>query len=443
MTVVDGVPMVFHTIRDLQPGFHQYRFLVDGVWRCDEQQYLIPSDHGMVNNVIFVEEPNVLTPVPHYDPYLSGTMHIDDGISLRVAPSRYMPPGPGTLILIPDTETQASRRWISSLLSNQTIYDILPVSSKVSAVGAELPVKKAFHIMYEDGLAVVPIWDDHRATITGMLTASDFILILRELQNNVGMLANEELEMHSVSAWKEGKFQLYRRSNGPVGLNLRPLIHVSDEECLSDVALKIVQNEISAVPIFRSFLPDSLCMPLLNVASLPVILKYVCSHFGEVIGSVPFLQHPIYRIPVGTWLPETGRGHGNHLAVLQQNAPLSSALDLLLKGRISSIPIVDDKGSLIDVYSRSDIIALAKDDMYARIQLDQITMNQVLDLVYQANPQNNGRRICPTCFQSTPFFEVIQQLSDPDVRRLVVIDRQSRRVEGVISLRDVARYFLG
>lgn len=440
MTIMEGTPMIFQTICDLQLGFHQYRFLVDGVWRCDEQQYLSPDEHGMVNNVLFVEEPNVLTPVPHYDPYISGTMHVEDGLPLHTAPPQYMPPE--TLILIPDAETQASRRWISNLLSNQTIYDILPVSSKVFVVGAELPVKQAFHIMYEEGLAVVPIWDDRREMITGMLTASDFILILRELQNNVRMLANEELEMHSVSAWKEGKFQLCRQSNGPAGINLRPLIHVSDQDCLRDIALKLLHNEISAVPILRSLLPDSSCMPLLNVASLPVILKYICRLFGELVGSVPFLQHPISRIPVGTWLPETGRGSGHHLAVLRQNAPLSSALDLLLKGRISSIPVVDDSGSLIDVYSRSDIIALAKDDMYARIQLDQITMNLALDLVYQANPQNNGRRRCPTCFQSTLLSEVVQQLSDPVVRRLVVIDRQSRRVEGIISLRDVARYFL-
>ena len=64
-------------------GF-QYRFLVDGVWRCDEQQYLIPAVHGMVNNVIFVEEPNVLAPVPHYDPYASRTMQVDDGIPLHM-----------------------------------------------------------------------------------------------------------------------------------------------------------------------------------------------------------------------------------------------------------------------------------------------------------------------------------------------------------------------
>ncbi|XP_020245891.1 sucrose nonfermenting 4-like protein [Asparagus officinalis] len=375
MAVVEGSPSVFQTICDLQLGFHQYRFLVDGVWRCDEQQYIIPADHGMVNNVIFVEEPNILSPVPHYDPYVSGTMHVNDGLPLHLAPQNYMPPG--SLIPIPDAEIQTSRRGISNILSNQTIYDILPVSSKVFVVGAQLPVKQAFHIMYEEGLAVVPIWDDSRATITGMLTASDFILILQELQKNERMLANEELEMHSVSAWKEGKLQLYRQCNGPIGLNLRPLIHVSDQDCLKDVALKILHNEISAVPIFRSLLPDSSCMPLLNVASLPVILKYITCHLGEVVGSVPILQHPVCRIPVGTWLPETGRGSGHHLAVLQQNASLSSALDLLLKGRISSIPVVDGSGSLIDVYSRSDIMALAKDDMYARIQLDQITMNQV------------------------------------------------------------------
>ena len=63
----------------------------------------------------------------------------------------------------------------------------------------------------------------------------------------------------------------------------------------------------------------------------------ICCRFGDVLGSMPFLQHPICRIPVGTWLPETGRGSGHHLVVLRQDAPLSSGLDLLLKGTSLSL----------------------------------------------------------------------------------------------------------
>jgi CBS domain-containing protein len=41
--------------------------------------------------------------------------------------------------------------------------------------------------------------------------------------------------------------------------------------------------------------------------------------------------------------------------MLRPVASLSSALSLLLEAHVSEIPIVDDNGSLLDIYSRSDI----------------------------------------------------------------------------------------
>lgn len=421
MALVERSPPVFETTCNLPPGIHQYRFLVDGVWRIDEQQPCISDEYGMVNNAILIDEPNVS--------------------SSMASPSNHHPPE--QVAWISDADLGVSRLWVSRLLSSRTIYDILPMSSKLFIIDVQLPVKQAFHIMYEEGLLVVPLWDDSRSNITGMLTASDFIIILKELQNNFQMLAEEELERHSVSAWKESKLQLYRNNNASVGAIPRPLIHVSDLEYLNDAVLKILQNEISMVPIFKSSLQEDFFMPLLNLAGLSGILKYICIHFAEDIGSVPFLRYPISAIPLGTWLPGSGRFSGRQLAMLQRDAPFHAALDLLLEAKVSSIPIVDDNGTLIDLYSRSDIMALAKDDTYSHIRLDQITVEQALEQVNRANVQDNGRRQCHTCVRSASLHEIMERLSDPGVRRLVVVDARSRRVEGIISLRDVFKFLIG
>jgi predicted transcriptional regulator len=50
---------------------------------------------------------------------------------------------------------------------------------------------------------------------------------------------------------------------------------------------------------------------------------------------------------------------------------------LVITAEVSSIPVVDDNDSLIDIYSRSDITALAKDKAYAQIHLDDMTVHQV------------------------------------------------------------------
>ncbi|CAL5379391.1 unnamed protein product [Camellia sinensis] len=82
----------------------------------------------------------------------------------------------------------------------------------------------SLEVVYK-GLAVVPIWDSNRRQISGMLTASDFILILMELHRNRATLTDEQLEVHTISAWKEGKSQQYGEAFRAAQLMFgRPLI---------------------------------------------------------------------------------------------------------------------------------------------------------------------------------------------------------------------------
>ncbi|XP_058092851.1 sucrose nonfermenting 4-like protein isoform X2 [Magnolia sinica] len=423
MTLVEGSSTVFLAICNLAPGHHKYKFLVDGVWRHDEQQPFFTDEYGIVNNFIFVREPEVVSSVLRpVASIIQPHMEVDNGAYQHAASSsggmhREL------MARFPDADINVSRGRISVLLSSYTAYELLPESGK--------------------GLAVVPIWDDSRRQFSGMLTASDFILILRELHNNGSMLTNEELEVHSISAWKEEKLRLNGQPDGPAQPFRRPLIQAGPHESLKDVALRILQNKISVVPIIHSPMHDGSCPQLLHLACLPGILKYICRHFRHSPGSVPLLQQPIFAIPLGTWAAEMGVASRRQLIVLRPSAPLSSALNLLMEAQVSSIPIVDDNGSLLDVYSRSDITALARGGAYAHISLDQTSMQNVLQLGYEANIVINGPRRCHTCLRTDTLHEIMEQLSDPAVRRLIVIEAGSNRVQGIISLRDIFNFLLG
>ncbi len=48
------------------------------------------------------------------------------------------------------------------------------------------------------------------------------------------------------------------------------------------------------------------------------------------------------------------------LAVVQPDTPLTQALGLLLEAGVSSLPVVDASGVLLDIYARADITTLAK-----------------------------------------------------------------------------------
>lgn len=40
----------------------QYKYLVDDVWRVDEEQHYVGDGFGMINNVVYVEETRIVSP---------------------------------------------------------------------------------------------------------------------------------------------------------------------------------------------------------------------------------------------------------------------------------------------------------------------------------------------------------------------------------------------
>eukprot|EP00268_Persea_americana_P060007 TRINITY_DN742_c1_g1_i3.p1 TRINITY_DN742_c1_g1~~TRINITY_DN742_c1_g1_i3.p1 ORF type:complete len:507 (+),score=91.92 TRINITY_DN742_c1_g1_i3:749-2269(+) len=423
MSPVEGCPTVFQAVCSLTPGHHQYKFYVDGEWRHDERQPFVNGNYGIVNTLFLA------------DTSFRSSMDVDNDAFPRIdaAPR------------ISEADIQISRHRISVFLSSHTAYELLPESGKVIALDVNLPVKQAFHILYEQGIPVAPLWDFYKGQFVGVLSALDFILILRELGNHGSNLTEEELETHTISAWKEGKIQLNRQLEGQARTFQRRLVHAGPYDSLQDVALKILQNEVSTVPIIYSSSQDGSFPQLLHLASLSGILKCIWRHFRHSSSSLPILQQPVCAIPLGTWVPKIGESNGRPLAMLRPNASLTSALSLLVQAQVSSIPIVDDNDSLLDIYSRSDITALAKDRAYAQIHLDEMSIHQALQLGQDATSPCgflNGQR-CQMCLRSDSLQKVIERLANTGVRRLVIVEAGSKRVEGIISLSDVFRFLLG
>ncbi|KAG8480933.1 hypothetical protein CXB51_025597 [Gossypium anomalum] len=343
------------------------------------------------------------------------SMEVDTGLTHRISAvtlNQAMP-------RISEEDVQACHHRISVFLAAHTAYELLPESGKVVALDVNLPVKQAFHILSEQGIALAPLWDNCKGKFVGVLSASDFILILRELGNHGSNLTEEELETHTISAWKEGKAYMNRQVDGHGRPIPKHLIYAGPCDNLKDVALKILQSGVAIVPVINSSSEDGSFPQLLHLASLSGILKCLCRYFKHCSGSLPVLQLPIYAIPLGTWVPRIGESSSQPFAMLRPTASLSSALNMLVQAQVSSIPIVDDNDSLLDIYSRSDITALAKGRAYTH-NLNEMTVYQALQLGQDSN---------------IPY----EMRSQRCVRRLVIVEAGSNRVEGVVSLTDVFR----
>ncbi|XP_050274122.1 sucrose nonfermenting 4-like protein isoform X5 [Quercus robur] len=401
MSPVEGRDDVFQVVCNLTPGNHQYKFCVDGVWRHDESQPFIPGEYGLVNTILIREPDMIPSTYSHQPPDIDMDYDV------------VMPPEAVPRISVTDLEV--SRHRISLFLSTHNAYELLPESGKIIALDVNLPVKQAFHILFE------------------------------QLGSHGSNLTEEELETHTIAAWKEGgKLHLTRTMDGNgASFSRRHLVHAGPNDCLKDVALKILQNKVATVPIIHFSLQDGSVPQLLHLASLSGILKCIYRYFRHSSSSLPILQQPICSIPCGTWVPKIG--DSKPFAMLRPNASLSAALALLVQAGVSSIPIVDDNGSLLDIYSRSDITALAKDKVYAQIRLDEMSILEALRLGQDANSPHgvfNGQR-CQMCLRSDPLHEVMKRLANPGVRRLIIVEAGSNRVEGIISLSDVFKFLLG
>ncbi|XP_062108595.1 sucrose nonfermenting 4-like protein [Humulus lupulus] len=439
MTPVEGCPTVFQAIYSLLPGYHQYKFFVDGEWRHDEHQPYVSGEYGVVNTILLATDPSYLSnpvniPGPNMDvdtEAFQNLVRITDGALTEAVPR------------ISEADLQGSRHRISLFLSSRTVYELLPESGKVVALDVNLPVKQAFHILYEQGIPLAPLWDFTRGQFVGVLSALDFILILRELGNHGSNLTEEELETHTISAWKEGKAYLNGQVDEHGRASPRLLVHGGPYDNLKDVALKILHNEVATVPIINSSAEDGSFPQLLHLASLSGILKCICRYFKHCSNSLPILQLPIGAIRVGTWVPQIGESNRRPLAMLRPSAPLSSALNLLVEAQVSSIPIVDDNDSLLDIYCRSDITALAKDRAYTHINLNEMTIHQALQLGQDAyTPYEPRSQRCQMCLRSDSLHKVMERLASPGVRRLVIVEAGSKRVEGIVSLSDIFRFLL-
>ncbi|KAK6915582.1 AMP-activated protein kinase, glycogen-binding domain [Dillenia turbinata] len=382
MSPMEGLPTVFQVVRSLPPGFYQYKFIVDGDWHHDAQQPFVSGEYGVVNTLFIPRdprEPDMIAASRGPETPGGTIMDWDNDHSMQME----------ALPRMSEADLAVSRHCILAFLSTHTAYELLPESGKVIALDVNLAVKQAFHILYEQGICVAPLWDSRRGQFVGVLSALDFILILREAGPN---------------------------------------------DSLKDVALKILQNKVATVPIIHSSSQDGFLPQLLHLASLSGILK----NFKHSSSTLPILQQPICSIPLGTWVPKIGEANRQPVAMLRPNTSLSDALSLLVQANVSAIPIVDDNDSFLDIYSRSDITALAKDRAYAQIHLDEMSINQALQLGQDPNSPYgfyNGQR-CQMCLRTDPLQKVMEQLSIPGVRRVVIVEAGTRHVEGIISLSD-------
>uniref|UniRef100_A0A670YUS6 CBS domain-containing protein n=1 Tax=Pseudonaja textilis TaxID=8673 RepID=A0A670YUS6_PSETE len=289
--------------------------------------------------------------------------------------------GPDIEFLGPDAEIYMQ------FMRSHRCYDAIPTSSKLVVFETTLQIKKAFLALVANGVRAAPLWDSKQQCFVGMLTITDFINILHRYYRSP-----------MVKVYLQGSF--------------KPLVHISPNHSLFDAVYSLIKNKIHRLPVI-----DPISGNVLHILTHKRILKFL-HIFGAMLPKPRFLQKTIQELGIGTF---------RDIAVVLDSAPVYTALEIFVDRRVSALPVVNEKGTVVGLYSRFDVIHLAAQKSYNNLD---ISVGEAL----------KQRSVCLegvlTCHPYETLEDIIDRIAKEQVHRLVLVDKKNTP-RGIVSLSDI------
>ncbi|XP_068068693.1 5'-AMP-activated protein kinase subunit gamma-1-like isoform X1 [Anomalospiza imberbis] len=324
------------------------------------------------------------------------------------------------------TPGDTHRGAYTAFMKSHRCYDLIPTSSKLVVFDTSLQVKKAFFALVTNGVRAAPLWDSkkqsfvgergvrgslgaeggwqdppHPACPPGMLTITDFINILHRYYKSP-MVQIYELEEHKIETWRE----VYLQDS------FKPLVCISPNASLFDAVSSLIRNKIHRLPVID---PDS--GNTLYILTHKRILKFLKLFITEV-PKPEFMARTLEELQIGTY---------SNIAVVGTSTPIYVALGIFVQHRVSALPVVDDSGRVVDIYSKFDVINLAAEKTYNNLD---VTVTRALQ------HRSHYFEGVLKCYKHETLETIINRLVEAEVHRLVVVD-ESDVVKGIVSLSDI------
>uniref|UniRef100_A0A8D2II95 Protein kinase AMP-activated non-catalytic subunit gamma 3 n=1 Tax=Varanus komodoensis TaxID=61221 RepID=A0A8D2II95_VARKO len=301
--------------------------------------------------------------------------------------------GPDTDFLGPDAETYMH------FMRSHRCYDAIPTSSKLVVFETTLQIKKAFLALVANGVRAAPLWDSRKQCFVGMLTITDFINVLqRYYRSPLVSLSIHQCFFFSPEVYLQGSF--------------KPLVFISPNDSLFDAVYSLIKNKIHRLPVIEPISGN-----VLHILTHKRILKFL-HIFGGMLPKPRFLQKTIQELGIGTF---------RDVAMVLDSAPVYTALEIFVDRRVSALPVINEKGKVVGLYSRFDVIHLAAQKSYNNLD---ISVGEAL----------KQRSICLegvlTCQPYETMETIIDRIAKEQVHRLVLVDEKNTP-RGIVSLSDI------
>ncbi|XP_056595051.1 5'-AMP-activated protein kinase subunit gamma-2a isoform X2 [Triplophysa dalaica] len=286
-------------------------------------------------------------------------------------------------------------------MKSHKCYDIVPTSSKLVVFDTTLQVKKAFFALVANGVRAAPLWETKKQSFVGMLTITDFINILHRYYKSP-VVQIYELEEHKIETWRE----LYLQET------FKPLVNIFPDASIFDAVYSLIKNKIHRLPVIDPVSGNALYI-LTHKRILKFLQLFVCE-----MPKPAFMKQTLEELSIGTYC---------NIAFIHPDTPIIKALNIFVERRVSALPVVDESGKVVDIYSKFDVINLAAEKTYNNLDIS------VTQALMHRSQYFEGVMKCNR-------FETLEMIVDrivkAEVHRLVVVD-ENCSIVGIVSLSDI------
>ncbi|KHJ92290.1 CBS domain protein [Oesophagostomum dentatum] len=308
-------------------------------------------------------------------------------------------------------ETEYCQDAVYSLfMKAHKCYDLIPTSTKLVVFDTQLPVRKAFFALVYNGVRAAPLWDSQKQRFIGMLTITDFIKILiKHYEAGDKEEKMRALEEEQISHWRE---QFESDEGG-----IRPLVTIDPSESLHRAVQVLCESKVHRLPVMDKHTGN---------------ISYILTHKRLI----KFLNLYLPDLPRPAFMDSTpkelGIGSWGDIVTIHVDTPLHDALEIFLHNRVSALPLVDENGRVVDIYAKFDVISLAAEKSYDRLDC---TVQEAL----------KHRSECfegvQCCSETDSLYDVLRAIVKAEVHRFIVTDAD-KKVVGIISLSDILKYLI-
>ncbi|XP_035597842.2 5'-AMP-activated protein kinase subunit gamma-1 isoform X5 [Oncorhynchus keta] len=301
-----------------------------------------------------------------------------------------------------DEAVEESERDIyMRFMKSHKCYDIVPTSSKLVVFDTTLQVKKAFFALVANGVRAAPLWETKKQSFVGMLTITDFINILHRYYKSP-MVQIYELEEHKIKTWRE----LYLQET------FKPLVNISPDASIFDAVYSLIKNKIHRLPVIDPVSGNALYI-LTHKRILKFLQLFVCE-----MPKPAFMKQTLEELTIGTY---------HNIAFIHPDTPIIKALNIFVVRRVSALPVVDESGKVVDIYSKFDVINLAAEKTYNNLD---ITVTQAL------RHRSQYFEGVMKCNRLETLETIVDRIVKAEVHRLVVVG-DNAHIVGIVSLSDI------